>query len=160
MTFKTGVLHNMAIFMNGDHKIGVATVTLPTAKLKTITKHYPGTQGDVEIPVGGQEVRTLQVDSADLYPEVLESFGACAHPKRVTIRSIEKDIMSCEKDVHVIHIEGIWTELNNGSMKVGDENSRSYSLSCRKYRHEKNGQTIDDYDALAPNKEDAALLGL
>ncbi len=156
----TKILHNMAVFMNGDYKIGTTNVTLPTFKQKTITKHLAGTQGAIEIPLGIKEVLEFTLNSADIYLDVVKAMGACDKPARAVIRPIEKDVMNCDRDNHVITLEGVWREANLGGLKVGDESSRSYILSARKYRHEVNGELIIDYDALAPAEEDRAALGL
>lgn len=157
---KTTILHNMAVFFNGDYKIGAGDVTLPTYKQKTITKHFPGTKGEIKIPVGVIEAMDISVKSSDIYLDVLKEMGCCDCPQRVVFRTIEKDVINCDRDNHIITLEGIWEEANLGGLKTGEESERSYNLSLRKYKHQVNGETIIDYDALAPDEEDRAALGL
>lgn len=157
---KTTILHNMAVFINGNYKIGAGDVSLPNFKQKTITKHFSGTQGEIKIPLGIKEAIDVTVNSSDIYLDVLKTMGCCDCPTRVEFRTIEKDVISCDRDNHIIAFEGIWEEADLGNLKVGDESQRKYILNVRRYQHTVNGELIIDYDALAPAEEDRAALGL
>lgn len=160
MAIKSTILHNMAVFVGAQYKIGVADVVLPNWTQKVITKHFAGTAGEIEIPTGVRDVASVTINSADLEYGIIEQMGGCSDPIRVVIRSIEKDVLRCDRDNHLIVVQGIWTQADMGSLKVGEESTRSYKLSIRRYRHVVNGKEVINYNPTAPDPRDKEALGL
>lgn len=155
-------LTNMALIIEGRSRAGMFDeVKLPSFRRKVETKRIPGTSHPVDIDMGPEGAIELELTGTDVEPQILNMYGICNNRMaRVHLKSAYKQPMDCKLIKHEVIASGIWTEVDLGSQKIGENVTRKYKLSCRKFRYLVDSNELMNIDALAPDKQERALLGI
>lgn len=144
------ILQNMKLYENGTEVIGAVDVGLPSLKLKTETKRYAGMSAPAEFTDGTlAEPLKISITAAELRAAALKGFvGECQGLRTLNLRAIYKNPVDCEKGKHNIIATGYFTQVDLGTVKMGDDTQRKYEFTCHKFRYEVNGEILVDINVM------------
>lgn len=145
-------LTDFAVFYNGEQKLGMADITLPTIEYLSETLKGPGIGGEVEMPTMGQtssmEVqinwRTINADLTELHaPKAhdLEFRGAIAH--------YDSSTGTIEQVPAVVKVRGIPKSMELGKLETSATMDASNTLECSYLRVAYDGVTKIEIDKFA-----------
>lgn len=163
MTMKLpSMLKNMKLYEGGTEFDGTVDVALPTFKLKTETKQYPGMSAPAEFSTGTlAEPLKVTINAAELRSQLLSGFiSKCTGLRTLNLRAIFKNLADCSSGKHNIVMVGFFTEIDLGTAKMGDDMQRKYTFTCHKFRYEINGTTVVDLNVMdIDDADDRGFLG-
>ena len=152
------ILEDCAIRVNGEYEMGVADLDIGAIEHETITIDPQGGQGKYDVALAKKKPISVTVNSSDINAEILAHLGVCGESGDITAHCVVKDVVSCTSVQHIIEISGGWTSFKPSAIKIG-ETKHTYKISVRRLKWKINGTVVIDFDALAPNPRNAALLG-
>lgn len=144
------LLQNMKLHENGTEFVGTVDVGLPSLKLKTETKQYAGMSAPAEVSNGTlAEPLKISITAAQLRAALLKGFvGQCQGLRTLNLRAIYKNPVDCAKGLHNIVAVGFFSQIDLGTVKMGDDTQNKYEFSCHKFRYEINGEVMLDINAM------------
>jgi len=152
------VLEEMAAWVDGEYRLGIADVGMPEFKQKTITVELPG--GDFELALPRRESMIFTLRSSDIEPDIISDLGLCGTQKTLSLYTIDRNIVSaCEKENNEINLTGAFLSWNPGDIKVGSDNKREYKYAAKTIQWKRNDTVILEHDVFSVSNDNRAALG-
>lgn len=141
------VLKNFNMIVAGQGYAGKCDeVTLPKLAIKKVDHQGGGMDAPVALDMG-MELLTCGFTMAEHNAEIFKQFGLISgNEVQCTFRAAMVDDTTVEP--YVVTVRGMYTELEAGSLKVGDKNGLKASLALRYYRLEINNTQLIEIDVI------------
>lgn len=142
------ILRNFNLFIDGRGYAGQCEeVSVPKLTLKTEEFRNGGMDSPIKIELG-LEVLECSFTLTKYDPNVLKLFGlAPGNSKPLTFRGSVIGEDGVETAV-VIQVQGVITEIDQGSWKAGDKSTLKGSVACKYYKHTIGGVVIHEIDVV------------
>jgi len=137
------------VYKNGGALIGIAKVTLPTVKYKTVTATGAGLMGDVTIPLAGMiEAMIANIQFSSVTDAIVELGSNEWHDIAVYVADQYFDSVDRKEEIEGERFELSIrpTETNMGTIATASAADASGSYSVCKYTVYKNGRTVVNLD--------------
>lgn len=137
------------MYKNGGQLIGIAKVTMPTIKYKTVTVTGAGLMGDVSIPLSGMiEAMTFSIQFSSVTDAAVELGSNEWHD--VSLYSADQYFDSVNRREEIeqnkFDLSIRPTETNAGTIAIASAADASGIYSVGKYAAYKNGKKVVDID--------------
>lgn len=137
------------VYKNGGALIGVARVTLPTVKYKTVTATGAGLMGDVTIPLAGMiEAMVANIQFTSVTDAIVELGSNEWHDIAVYVADQYFDSVDRKEEIEAERFEMSIrpTETNMGTIATASAADASGAYSVCKYAVFKAGRKVVDLD--------------
>lgn len=143
-------LHNVALWLNGVHRIGVAKeLTLPTMTTTQRDFSALGLMGKAMLPTGMDAMEGSIVLNAP-NPQFL---SLAANPNAVrqlvgrgSLEEFNSSVGRVSQVPYSVTISAMFKDLNMGSFTSGEANEPEVSYNCLAFKLEIGGVVVFDYD--------------
>lgn len=137
------------MYENGGALIGVAKVTMPPIKYKTVKVTGAAIMGDVEIPLAGMiEPLTIKIDFSSVADAVVKLGTNEWHDVALYMADQYFDSVTRKEELEPMRFEMSirTTEINQGTIQTASAADASGTYSACKYTVYKNGEKVIDID--------------
>lgn len=151
MIYPNGHVDHM-VYKNGGALIGVAKVTMPAIKYKTVTASGAGLQGDVIIPLAGMiEPMTVNIQFSSVTDAAVELGSNEWQDIAVYVADQYFDQKNRKEDIEEVRFELSIrpTEINHGTIATASAADASGTYSVSRYTVYKAGKKVVDIDQFA-----------
>lgn len=136
-------IRNFSAFLDGIGYFGKITeATLPKLEMNKIDHRGGGMDGSVPIDMGMNAMASEQTFS-EWSPELLQTFGT---RQRLILRPGAMGQDDFSADTFIATIGGLFTTLDGGSLKPGEEAPLKLSLAVDYFKLERNGEQMFEID--------------
>lgn len=148
MIFPNGHIDYM-LYENGGALIGIAKVTVPPIKYKTVNATGAGLMGEVTIPLAGMiEPMTAKIDFSSVTDAIVQLGTNEWHDVALYLADQYFDSVTRTEELEDIRIEMSIrpTEINQGTIQTASAADASGTYSVCKYTVYKGGEKVIDID--------------
>ncbi len=137
------------VYKNGGPLIGVAKITMPPIKYKTVTATGAGLMGDAEIPLAGMiEALKVNIQFSSVTDAIVELGSNEWHDIAVYVADQYFDNVARTEEIEQNRFEMSIrpTEINHGTIATASAADASGVYSACRYVVYKNGKIVTDID--------------
>ena len=138
-----------ALYENGGALIGIAKVSAPNIKYKTVTATGAGLMGDVTIPLASMiEAMTIKIDFSSVADAIVQLGTNEWHDVAAYVADQYFNSITRTEELEQVRIEMSIrpTEINQGTIQTASAADASGTYSVCKYTVYKNGTKVIDID--------------